>query len=188
MVEKPECTTMAWQAFKESYGDFFQDDAALRDHMDAQQLCVYTLTLRDVGAPDGLHRAAYAGVRFLVVRGDAVLAADVADTSQYETPQMTGVSRDPKLVRTIKLMKEIDEYPEVKGSDVYELRLLRIPSILVEAFWLWHKGGGEDFIAPFTSADESLQLHRMYRWPEFSAAAKKLADKYAEFDNMTEEG
>jgi hypothetical protein len=152
----------------------------------SQGLHVFTLRLQDVLAGEGIRGAKSAGWRFLAGSplGPAI-AGDVIEPGQGAQPKMTSVSRDPLISRAIRAIHEVETLPEVQTSD-YELLVLRIPGLLVEAFWLKSRTGAPDLMVPVLTRSRKLEAMRAYALDDFMDVARGLAQNFLKFDELAE--
>jgi hypothetical protein len=75
----------------------------------------------------------------------------------------------------------ISEHPEIERTgEAYECRLLRIPGLLIEAFWLkappYNNGlASHDFVVPFHTYEKGLMAKRLWPMAEFLNIVRPLA-------------
>jgi len=87
---------------------------------------------------------------------------------------------------TLKVVQSVASRPEVaQGS--FDLRLLRIPSLLVDALWLKNNRPGEDLVQPIASADKALDPALLYSASEFLIRLRDIASRKRRFDNRPPE-
>lgn len=136
--------------------------------------------LRQLVDGDEVLRAAPAGWRFLLRtergREGQAVAADV-DTRTGNAPKMTGVWRGAPIQQLAQAIDELETLPEVKERD-YELRLLRIPGLHIEAFWLKPQAGGPDLVVPFRALAKEIQLMHAYSADEFFQIGRRMASEH----------
>jgi hypothetical protein len=89
--------------------------------------------------------------------------------------EFSGLSRGPKAALTLAANQNVRQLPQ--ATENYELRLLSIPGLLTEAFWLkWVSDEPDkDVILPFSTAQKELQLWHRYSRQTFAEAAQKSA-------------
>ena len=141
-------------------------------------LNVFTLQIRHLN--EGVGAATPAGWRFL---SGGEVAADVVAGKDGELPRMTSLLRDPLVDRAAKAVREVENLPEVARSD-YELRVLRVPGILIEAFWLISTQGGTDLLVPALTKSNRLKRMQAYTVGDFLEIARTLARDFLEFDRI----
>ena len=73
--------------------------------------------------------------------------------------------------------------PQVANGS-FDLRMLRIPALLLDALWLKNRDQGEDLVVPIASRCPVVRPNTVYRPMEFLAAVKDLAAKVMSFDNQ----
>ena len=171
---------------------------------------IYALGLEDLWAT-GLQNARKVGWRFLAGSGlRQAVAANVTETGN-EPPQMTALTRGPEIASAIRAAQRIrDDFPEIKDAPCqYELRVLKIPGILLEVFWLKRydsdppppgNGGGNsdpastaktggDLVVPyFALFCDNLNVMKVLQLDDFLKIAKQLAAERLENSKRTETG
>jgi hypothetical protein len=68
------------------------------------------------------------------------------------------------------------------AAQQFEMWVLRIPSVLVEAYWLKSSSGKKELIVPYLAATTKLQLMKSYSVREFLKIVKALAEEFSAFD------
>jgi hypothetical protein len=171
---------------------------------------IYALGLQDLRAT-GLQNARKVGWRFLAGSGlRQAVAANVTET-ENEPPQMTALTRGPEIASAIRAAQRIrDDFPQIKDAPCeYELRVLKIPGILLEVFWLkchdsdpppppktggnpdaasTAKTGGDLVVPYFALFCDDLNVMRVLQVDDFLKIAKQLADTRLENSQRTETG
>jgi hypothetical protein len=90
---------------------------------------------------------------------------------------VTGFSSAPEIAGAVNSIREIEATEGISPAD-YELRLLRIPWLRFEAFWLFSKYGRQlDIVFPYTRFAKVARLKTMapYTAKEFLKAIWDLA-------------
>ena len=95
---------------------------------------------------------------------------------------MTNLAQGPRVAEALQAAAAVAALPEVRAAD-YELRLLRIPGLLIEAFWLVSQSGGADLVVPFLTLNKQLQLSRPYPLTDFMNVVQPLATRRLTFDD-----
>ncbi|MCZ2075191.1 MAG: hypothetical protein HUU41_08570 [Bryobacteraceae bacterium] len=149
---------------------------------------VFTLELQDIANGHGLGAAKPTSWRVLAggETGPAV-AASVTQPRSGAAPKMTSLGRGAKVERAFRAAQEIERLPEVLERD-YELSVLSIPGLLMEAFWLKPAEGGPELIVPFLTLSRHLESMRRYSAEEFFRIVQPLAKKRLEFDDTQQQG
>ena len=168
---------------------------------------IYALGLQDLRAT-GLQNARKVGWRFLAGSGlRQAVAANVTET-ENEPPQMTALTRGSEIASAIRAAQRIrDDFPEIKDALCkYELRVLKIPGILLEVFWLKcldsdppapggnpdpaspAKAGGDLVVPYFALFCEDLNVMGVFQVDAFLKIAKQLAAERLENSKGTETG
>jgi hypothetical protein len=103
------------------------------------------------------------------------VAAQVPAGQQAEA-KPTGYRRGPKVDKTIRAMREIESQ---LGDDEagYEVRILTIPGLVVEAFWIKSPEGAQDAIVPYVSLWNQLKPMQRYEPGKFLEIIAELAGK-----------
>jgi hypothetical protein len=94
-----------------------------------------------------------------------------------EQPKVTGVSRGPKAVIALQANQDLRKLRQADTNEQkYELRLLTVPGLLTEAFWMkWIPDDAEkDLIVPFFTSQKLVPMHA-YSIDEFVGIAGPLA-------------
>jgi hypothetical protein len=129
-----------------------------------------------------------AGWRFMALSSSGLpIAADVVDRGDGEPPRMISLSRDPVIADMVVAARRIEKSPEVQAKD-YDLRLLRIPGVLTEAFWLKPLVGEDHLIVPIlTKSRGLLQEKRPLPIADFLSIVRGLANEFRERSNRPPE-
>jgi hypothetical protein len=106
-----------------------------------------------------------------------------------DPPQITGLSRGPQAAIYVKAAQDVRKLPEVTEHD-YELRILAIPGLLTECFWLkWlPENPDRDLIVPFATAQKELMPLHPYSAGDFLKIVGPLAKRrLAAFQDLDDE-
>ena len=60
--------------------------------------------------------------------------------------------------------------------------MLRIPGLLIEAFWLKSANAGTDLVVPVLTRARELRVMQAYRIADFLKIARPMAKKFLEFN------
>ena len=137
---------------------------------------VYVLGLQQIieGTPPGEQN--FAGWRYLTdIAPDLAVAGYISQ--QDGAPTFAGIAYGRQLADAVRASEEVETRPEVAGA-TYELRLLGVPGLLVDAYWLhWanDRGSDKDFIFPYGTISSGLDSTKLYRMTEFLDAIRDLA-------------
>jgi hypothetical protein len=139
----------------------------------------FTVGLEQLANGEEILPAAPTGWRFLI-RGEygQAVAADV-NTRSGVKPKMSSLWRGAQIQKVAEAIDELEKLPEVEKQD-YELRILRIPGLHIEAFWLRSPAGGPVLVVPFLGLAEELQLMRPYPAEEFRQIVQRMAKQHLE--------
>lgn len=151
-------------AFKSGLQDFVAPGnqlwALLLDKYEACK--VFTLELEEVGdgdPPDSIEDSLVCnrGWRFLASDGAQNGACHVGGGSL----KVTGFSSAPEIAGAVNSIREIEATQGISPAD-YELRVLRIPWLRFEAFWLFSTYGRQfDVVFPYTRFAQVAKLQTM---------------------------
>ena len=138
---------------------------------------VYTLTLKDLLAT-GLRRAKFSGWRFT----GEVAGRDVGvHVDQGRRPASTEFTHGEDVTIVRDTLRNTVKSPEVRKHH-YELRLLSIPGIGVQAVWLKAEDGSSDLIRPYLHC-RLVRASRFQPVEKFLAKIRREAEEQFEFDD-----
>jgi hypothetical protein len=92
--------------------------------------------------------------------------------------KIIGLSRGPEAALAVQAARELRSLPEIADLD-YELRVLTLPGLLTEAFWLWRAGNAPPepaggYIVPFFTCQD-LRCGYPYQADKFFKLAAEMA-------------
>ena len=129
------------------------------------------------------------GWRFLAedAASNRKVACHVGQPRPDHPEKLTGLSTAPSIQNALDRLGELENLPDVQSDD-FELRVLRIPRLQIEAFWLHAKSGDKDRFVPYAGfverPDKQLNLMKSYDRSGFLRAildrTLKLPDEYPE--------
>jgi hypothetical protein len=146
--------------------------------LQAQQ--VFYLSLKEAANNSGTINPPSAGWRFLAGNANSgQLLARVVQIPPSQTWKLTGVFYGQRVSDAIVASAYLQNLPEV-GSNDYELRVLTVPGLNMEAFWLVAQSvGSVDLVVPFPRAADqlipSLKAQNPYKLVTFLALIRPLA-------------
>jgi len=146
---------------------------------------IYALGLQDL-VDSGLTKARKIGWRFLA---SSALRQAVAANLDDEPPKMTALTRGDEIASAIRAAQRVRELSPAKDPQYeYELRVLKIPGLLIEVFWLKAQNG-EDLVVPYFAvfADE-LNVMKVLKVGEFLKIVQPMADKRVQNSKRTQTG
>lgn len=148
--------------------------AALSSIVDPQK--VYVLGLQQIINGPPLGEQNFVGWRYLTdIAPDLAVAGHISQ--QNTAPTFAGLAYGRQLTTAIRASGEVETRPEIAQGN-YELRLLRIPGLLVDAYWLhWANdiGSDRDFVLPYDAISMELDSEKLYQMNEFLDAIRGLA-------------
>ena len=141
----------------------------LKDRIYPQRL--YALGLKDLVAKH-IEGAKSRVWRFTAELGGGDMALDVSHSGRGMSPKMASFSRGRHVTQARNAMRKVVAWKEVKEHD-YELRLLSIPDLAVEAVWVKSRSRMPDLVLPYTPTDGLTK--KQYRLDEFLEILKPAA-------------
>ena len=170
-LNKPDPPLAVQRAFVEGLPKFTH----LRDLGGSPGQQIFTLGLKDIASGLGIDRAQAVGWRFL--GGDAMglaVAGHVKSSDGNRPPALTGLSHGPEIGDHLRAARLVESLLEVQTND-YELRVLLIPGLLMEAFWLKARGNWPDLVVLFRKASTHLEYMKAYPAGPFLDLARPWA-------------
>ena len=147
----------------------------------AQGIRVFTIALDDVVKGTDLTHTDSAGWRFLAtVENQGAMAVDVVNPDNREAT-VASLSRHRLIAEAIASWEKLRNSEIAKREDL-ELRILRIPGMLTEAFWL-KAADGRHFIVPYLVPDPALRVLHPYTLADFLDAARPIAERFVSADD-----
>jgi hypothetical protein len=178
-IIKPTVSGAISQAFLKGVADF----TTLGELGPATAWHVFTVGLGDIAGNAGIQNAKPAGWRFLASGASGrVIAGEVPEASPDGTFSMTSLAHGPNVAASLQSAAQLDALDKAQAAD-YDLLTLRIPGLLVEAFWLKSRSGGADLVVPYVTRNKQLELNRAYSLEEFLGIVRPLAAKRLTFDD-----
>jgi hypothetical protein len=134
----------------------------------AQQ--VFLLALNDAADGRGAEKAREAGWRFFAGDSeDTALLGRVSRRGPQEPWRMTSASYGPRVWAALQESRALQALPRVRDAP-YELRVLAVPALQLETFWMVAQAQGDtDLVAPFPAGPN--QLLRELGEPVYTMAA-----------------
>lgn len=124
---------------------------ALRNATGTLQLAephqVFTLDLTDLVAGKGLDAARPTGWRYLVQEGDNTLASAETVAGPKGEQVFSAFNESRFVDSSAKALRAVEEAPEVAQGG-FELRLLNVPGLYVQALWFHETQGRGDLLQP----------------------------------------
>jgi hypothetical protein len=145
---------------------------------DAQQ--VFVLALRDAATDAGAHAATPAGWQFFAGEARGAMVLGKLSPSPREGCKLKAAYYGDRAWDALQASKKLDSLPQVLKAD-YELRVLAVPGLTLETFWLVAGTKGfEDLVVPFSpipemGADGTDREEKVYTMARFLALIRPLA-------------
>lgn len=164
-------------AFESGLGNFLGEPVPARFRASVG-IEVFTLPVDDLAAGRKEMNPRPAGWLFLTGASPGeIMAAEVYEPGRGAEPKVVNVSRDPVNEKIRRMVQGIERLPQMRAAD-YELRVLRIPAISVEAFWLKAaKKGQADLVVPFFSLSHHVRTGQTYPVDGFLEAILPLRER-----------
>ena len=185
---KPEAPQQIVEAFRLGLDNFVRSNALDREKLrnaGPAGLPIFTLTLEEVA--QGKLNTNPVGWRLLFGRPAGTetvepTLADVAITGRHTTPQVVSFSQNPQVAEFFQHFEKILQAEQLIVAELgFQLALLRIPGLTVDAFWLRSPAGGNDVVIPIRGP-ANLE-RRQYTVDEFVRTLQPLVKKFLAFDN-----
>jgi len=144
---------------------------------------IYGLELGALIEERSLRPATLVGWRYLVQRGDEVVAsAEVDVDSGNQTARFAQFNEGPYVASTVARIEELSEDPEC-DEGTFELRLLKVPGIFVVALWLVSEEGAGTRLSVLPPAPPELDARRLLSEEDFIHSVVERAQRNLEFHN-----
>jgi hypothetical protein len=187
-LKKPTASEAMKQAFVNGLADFAAlgdaapGDAAPGGVGEAKVWQIFNVGLPDLAGDVGIKNAKAVAWRFHATDASgAPIACELPETTP-DRALMTHLSHGPRIAEALQAAAQLETLPQVKAAE-FDLLTLRIPGILVEAFWLKSRGGGTDLVVPYITRSKQLQLGRPYSMNEFLSIVRPIAAKRLAYDD-----
>ena len=184
-VEIPEVPAAFRQALRKGAPAFTDNERGMAELLSNAPLGlpVFTASLDEVESQSPALRQNSTTWRF-IARNPAgpVIFGDVSRSNG--DPKLVRVSKDPRSLVALNAAMEINGRRETQ-DDRYELSLLRIAGVLVEALWLHSTTQRRDLFFPVLSASNELRINHAYSPPEFFAKLRQLSKRFRKFDKTS---
>jgi len=184
-IENPAPAARIRQAVVIGVDNFIKPNDPLRDSLKNPKdgLQVFSMGLKSIAAGADIDAAKPVGWRFMVRSGEDAAAALVLNTLGDVSPRMSSLSRGPEVAKAIDVKSQLEKLVQTQDQS-YEIRVLRVPGVFVEAYWLQPKVGA-GWVIPFISVTPGFDVGQAYRPRQFLDTIRPLAEKRLAFDNKT---
>jgi hypothetical protein len=146
-------------------------------HSATSGLPVYSMDLGDVmSTGKGLSGAAQAGWRIVAKEGDETIAADIytmARPGEYPlpagSPRLACVRQSPEVLSLLTIMEDLQTPPlaDRLPTSTSSLRLLILPGLFTEAFWIQPSDDTAPMIVPYYTLVKGVKVGEPYSVKEF---------------------
>jgi hypothetical protein len=187
-VTMPTPSQKTREALANGVRTFMEANDPLRDLVrDAQAvLQVFSLGLKSIASRAGVAAAKPVGWR-VMVGGDsdqAVIAHVHEALGDDAAPRMTALSRGQKVGDAIRVADLLNRLQQAQDQH-YEARLLRVPGVQIEAFWL-KPASGDGWVVPFLTLTGGLEVAGVYTMDDFLRTIEPLANKRLAYDESSQ--
>jgi hypothetical protein len=136
---------------------------------------VYFVGADDVAAGKLLGAARLTGWRYIVLaREKPLFAAELSFVAEGKPLEFSHTNAGPYVVGTIKGVRVAEGLEDIRAGD-FELRLLEVPSLSLNALWLHAEG--RDFLLPMPPAPTELTPYHLYTEEEVLGSLRAPAAK-----------
>jgi|tagenome__1003787_1003787.scaffolds.fasta_scaffold19629976_1 hypothetical protein len=144
---------------------------------DGQQ--IFALTLNDVVNSSGIGAATPAGWRLFAGQGQGATVLGRVSRKSRDGTKLTAVYYGNRAWEALQASLGLDSLAEIRQAE-YELRVLTVPALNLEAFWLFSRSQGvEDLVVPFTpipdQAPGGIRPDTVYTMANFLATIRPAA-------------
>jgi hypothetical protein len=138
------------------------------------------LGIQDIIQRHGLDRAVFRGWRFLLLEGDAaVAAAEIGVDKQSGAFSFAGVNAGPYVSSTAEALRALPTQSGFVQGD-WSIRLLRIPALFFLAIWCHEEQATDDQLWPLAPTPITIAL-----WAEEGFGVARI--KRAHFANASQD-
>jgi hypothetical protein len=140
-----------------------------------RHLPAWTLGMEAAAAGGPLDKAAAGGCRYYAVLGGGkALSCEMTDPGMYGLAEFRNLVEGEIPAKFAALMDHPPDVEDFKTRS-FEIHLLSIAGLFLEALWLRAGDGGEDYILPVVSFYEELLAPPAFKASEFLKAIRPLA-------------
>ena len=144
------------------------EDLGKAPYQAVQQM--FRLELDDAARGGGPERAKEAGWRFFAGESpETALLGRVTRRGPNEPWRMTSASYGPRVWAALEDSRALQALPRVRDAQ-YVLRVLAVPALQLETFWIAAQAGGTDLVAPFPASPNQL-LRELNEQPVYTMSA-----------------
>jgi hypothetical protein len=118
--------------------------------------------------------------RFLAQNQDGeVYAAEVS--SADGAPHLVSISRDSRIGAALRAVRGLDHFKALP-DDNYDVSLLRVSGVLMEAIWLRSTTTGKQYVMPILSGPKELRLGTLYDEQQLRPIVQALVERFRNTD------
>jgi hypothetical protein len=147
---------------------------------------VYVLGLQELVANAVPGEQYQVGWRFVTdIAPDMAIAGDVTQTAATQPPSFAGLSYGPEIAKSLQAIHRIETLATVPDGE-FELGLLSIPGLLVDAFWLRSLNATGDLVVPYDTSAEGIRELHVYQVGAFLDIIRPLArERLSELESLS---
>jgi hypothetical protein len=139
---------------------------------------IYVLAAPSLNAANLPMEARASGWQSLIADSRQTLVAAEVSVPAGARPVMRSVSQEPEVADYVRWARQLGPIAEQHTlMDDYETRLLRIPSLSTEVFWLKAPAGKSDLVVPFHTLIRELRTMQVQIGPEFLKTLSPLVSE-----------
>jgi hypothetical protein len=90
--------------------------------------------------------------------------------------KLVSILPDKLISATLNTLRMLRDY-KLHDQEPYQVMILSIPSVLLEAFWLT-SANGKDLIVPILSASKELHVGEVYEKDAFTSVVRVIAERF----------
>lgn len=136
---------------------------------------VYTLGLDQLASGSGLASIRTHGWRYLLRRGNQVVAAAQTSMDATGAPVFAQFNSGPFVQSTADALQRAEQIAGAARGESFEPRLLHVPALHAMALWLHGGGRAKDIVIPLKPAPAPVRPDRQYSVDEYLAALRQAA-------------
>jgi len=109
-----------------------------------------------------------------------VFAAEVSNAADG-TPHLVSVARDSRIQVALRAVRGLDHFKTL-ADDNYDISLLRVTGVLMEAIWLRSTTTGKQYVMPILAGPKELRLGDLYTEEQLKPIIRELATRFRQLE------
>ena len=122
----------------------------------------------------------YVGWKYLTPLSPDIGLATLLNQGPGADAVFAGISYGRQAAQALQILPQLETLPGI-AAWTYELRMLNVPALLTEAFWLKAAPPGTDYVVAYDSKAPNLQVRYAYTMAQFLEILKPLAASRLQF-------